>query len=398
MNTKNLVWQTLSFPLTMLGVIGFTGCSAKPPLSEISEVEQNFPFTQEYVTGIMTEARKRFHIPAVAVSIMNTETIYLLQIQGIRIVDKPGNATLDDYFHIGSCSKSVLAVMAAKLVEQKKIAWQTKFFDLFPELKANANGAYSAITLEDLFLCQAGIQPYTNGNTEQFPDIDPSVSDKRLEFIKHLIAQPPSSEIMEGKFQHLYSNASYTMAAAMLERVTGDGYESLVRKMLTDDLGLSAHIGWPNSIGADQPWGHLIANGDIETFAPDNGNKLPSLITPAGDLSMTPKGYARYTQMHLQGLRGADNYISNKAYQHIHFGHKGFSLGVINGMLDGKHFSGFDGSAGTFFCRSVIIPESNFAFTIMTNAGSGSGSMAAVDWLTFQIIKKRFNWWWKFWL
>ncbi|OAD20199.1 hypothetical protein THIOM_004115, partial [Candidatus Thiomargarita nelsonii] len=77
---------------------------------------------------------------------------------------------------------------------------------------------------------------------------------------------------------------------------------------------------------------------------------------------------------------------------------KGFSIGVANGVLGGKSFSGFDGSAGTFFCRSIIVPKSNFAITIMMNAGSGSGTMKAVDRLTMQIIKKHFNWWWKFWL
>jgi len=169
---------------------------------------------------------------------------------------------------------------------------------------------------------------------------------------------------------------------------------------LTDDLSMSVHIGWPNSIRPDQPWGHMITNkGKVETFPPDSNYKLPYLITPAGDLSMTPKDYAKYTQLHLRGLRGNDNnYVSSEAYRYIHFGHDGFSLGVANSELGGKRLSGFDGSAGTFFCRSIIVPESDFAFTIMMNAGSGSASMEAVDWLTMRIVKKHFNWWWKFWL
>ena len=82
----------------------------------------------------------------------------------------------------------------------------------------------------------------------------------------------------------------------------------------------------------------------------------------------------------------------------VNFGHQGFSLGVANSKLKGYKFSGFDGSAGTFFCRSIIVPEPDFAFTIMMNAGSGTDSMKAVDWLTMRIVKKHYNWWWKFWL
>jgi D-alanyl-D-alanine carboxypeptidase len=359
---------------------------------------QESRLTQDYLSEIVREARADYNVPAIAVTVMNENVVYLQEIQGVRVFDKPDKATLDDYFHIGSCSKSVLAVMAAKLIEQKKITWQTKFFDVFPDLKAKANTAYKDITIEDLFLCQAGIQAYTNGETEHFPDFDSSVRDTRLEFIKQLIAQSPSSEFKDGKFQNLYSNASYAMASAMLERVSGQKYEDLIKQTLMNDLGISVHIGWPNGINADQPWGHLIAQDRIEAFPSDHDYKLPYVITPAGDLSMNPKDYARYTQLHLQGLKGKDNYISSEAYRYIHYGHDGFSLGVANDTSGGMKLSGFDGSAGTFFCRSIIIPEADLAFTIMMNAGSGSGSMKAVDWLTSQIIKKQFNWWWKFWL
>ena len=359
---------------------------------------QDARLTQVYLAEIVSKARKLYKVPAIAVTAMNSETIYLQEVQGVRVVGKPAHATLDDYFHIGSCSKSVLAVMAAKLVEQKKIMWQTRFFEVFPELEANANHAYSEITLEDLFLSEAGIKAYTNAEAEPFPDYSSSVSDKRLEFIKFLVRQSPSSEKKNGKFQHLYSNPSYTMASAMLERVSGHKYEELVRRTLTDDLGMPVHIGWPNSISAQQPWGHMITKDKVEAFYPGHGYKIPYLITPAGDLSMTPKDYAKYTQLHLRGLRESGSYVSSEAYRHIHFGHEGFSLGVVNGTLGGKKFSGLDGSAGTFFCRSIIVPESDFAFTAMMNAGSDSGSMEAIDWLTMRIIKKHFNWWWKFWL
>ena len=359
---------------------------------------EHTPLTQEYLTGRLTETRQKHHLPAVAVAAMSSKTIWFQEIQGVRVFDRPEHATLDDYFQIGSCSKSVLAVIAALLVEQKLITWQTKFFDVFPELADAADSAYHGITLEDLFLCQAGIKAYTNAEEDPFPDIDFSARNRRMEFIRHLIAQPPAAERRNGGFRHLYSNASYTMASAMLERTDGRSYEELATKTLTDALGLSVHIGWPNSMYPDQPWGHLITKKKTEAFGPDHEYRIPDLITPAGDLSMTPRDYARYTQLHLQGLTGKSNYITGDSYRHIHFSHKGFSLGVSNGVLGGTRYSGFDGSAGTFFCRSILVPESDFALTIMTNAGSGTGSLKAVDWLTQQIVKEHFNWWWKFWL
>ncbi len=352
----------------------------------------------KHLSEAIGKARRHYSIPAITVTVMTSNKILFQNIQGVRVNGKPDQATLEDYFHIGSCSKSVLAMMAAKLIEQNKIKWETKFFDVFPELKNEANSAYFGITLERLFLSKAGIKAYTDLEIDPLPVYDSLISDQRLEFIKYLIEQPPFSKKKNGSFQHLYSNASYTMASAMLERVKNKTYEDLVKQILTDDLGLSVHIGWPSSLSVDQPWGHLITKDNLEAFPPEHEYKVPYLLTPAGDLSMTPKDYATYTQLHLQGLRGKDVYLSSESYNYIHFSHKGFSIGVANGIFGGKRFSGFDGSAGTFFCRSIIVPESDLAFAIMTNAGSGSSSMKVVDWLTIQIVKKYFNWWWKFWL
>lgn len=349
--------------------------------------------TRAKLSDLVGKARAKYRVPAIAVAIISADEIRLEEIQGTRVFDHPTPVTLDDFFHIGSCSKSVLALMAAKLVEQKKIAWQTRFFDRFPELEAVANDAYHNITLEDLLLCEAGIKSYTEAASEPMPDgLD------RQTFLRHLITQAPSAKRKDGRFRHLYSNASYTMAAAMLENVTGQTYEERVRGTLTDDLGLSVYIGWPNRLSPDQPWGHLVTRNRIEAQPPDHEYRLPDQLKPAGDLSMTPRDFATYAQRHLRGLNGKDSYLSREIYRHIHFGHVGFSLGVANGVLAGKQFSGFDGSAGTFFCRAILVPNSDFAFTIMMNAGSGTGRMRAIDWLSMKIVKQRFNWWWKFWL
>jgi len=135
-----------------------------------------------------------------------------------------------------------------------------------------------------------------------------------------------------------------------------------------------------------------------EAFDPEHPYRIPELLTTAGDLSMTPRGFAAYVRQHLRGLCGIDRHLASASYRRIHFRRRGFSFGVANGVLGGKRYSGLDGSAGTFFCRAVLVPEADFALTVMTNAGSGSGSMKAVEWLTLAMVKRRFGWWWRFWL
>jgi D-alanyl-D-alanine carboxypeptidase len=126
--------------------------------------------SQEYVASLIDKARKQYNIPAMAVVVMDSAQFLITQIQGVRVFNSDIKAELDDYFHIGSCSKSILAFMAGKLVEQGKINWDTKFFAVYPELMEIAREAYLNVTLEDLFLCQAGIQAFTSAE-EKLPEL-----------------------------------------------------------------------------------------------------------------------------------------------------------------------------------------------------------------------------------
>ncbi len=349
----------------------------------------------EDVTQIVSEARKKFNLPAIAVITMNADDILTSDVQGVRALNTTDNATMNDLFHIGSCSKSVLSFIAGKLADEGKIQWKTRFFELFPELKESSKPEYLPITLEDLLLCKAGIAAYTAG-ADPFPEVNPDHS--KYDFAKYLLLQTPAAKLHNGSFNFVYSNASYTIAALMLEKVSKLTYEELISKYLVSELDINTYIGFPNTFNPQQPWGHIFNKGTTDVFPPDHPYRLNKLIIPAGDLSMTPLGFARFVQLNMQGLRGKDNFLTSHTYKHIHYAYPGFSLGVGNGKMGNYVYSGMDGSAGTFFCRAILIPEAGFAFTIMTNAGSGTGQMKAVDWITMKLAKKQFNWWWKFWM
>lgn len=348
----------------------------------------------EHINAIVEKATKKYGVPALAVVTMDASKILESYAYGTRIWNSIDSITIDNYFHIGSCSKSVLALIAAKTVEENIIQWDTKFFDIFPELKSSSKEKYHAITLKDLLTCRAGIKAFTSG-AEPFPN---NTKDNPYEFAKWLLTLDPASSFIDNKFNFHYSNASYTMASLMIQKITNKTYSELVQTHIVTNLGIETQLGFPNKFDTLQPWGHLITKGKYEVFAPDNEYELTPLLTPAGDLSMKPLGFAKYIQLHLKGLKGESNYLNSESLKYLHYAEKGFAIGVVNTKIYGLDISGLDGSAGTFFCRAIIIPEKNFAFTIMTNAGTGTAQMEAVDWVTKQIAKKHFNWWWKFWM
>lgn len=103
----------------------------------------NTQLAQEYLDQLIEVARNKFNIPAIAITIMNSDSIYLQIIRGTRVHKTDNPATHKDLFHIGSCSKLVLAIIAGKMVEAEKIKWDTKFFEIYPELKKTDQGRIS---------------------------------------------------------------------------------------------------------------------------------------------------------------------------------------------------------------------------------------------------------------
>jgi CubicO group peptidase (beta-lactamase class C family) len=356
------------------------------------------PESQRY-TEKAREIMTRRHIPALAVITMNADKIVSAEVLGTRVQGTDNMATLDDFFHIGSCGKSVLAVTAGKLVESGKIDWHTRLFDALPELEAKAEAGYANITLNDLLSCRAGIAAYTSAS-EQFPELNPLLPNVRMEFAGYVLSLVPVvPPFADGRFAHHYSNASYTLAALMLEQAAGYDWETMMLQTLIDGYGLDVRFGWPNLEEPElQPWGHSLTEDSRMRFhPPGDPYALSDILAPAGDISMRPLHYARYVQQHLRGLRGIDGYVSASTMRHIHHAERGYSLGVTNATYYDKAVSQIEGSAGTFYCHSIIVPGDDFAYVVMTNAG-GSGVTAGVYELSGYIMKQHFRWWWKFWL
>lgn len=343
--------------------------------------------SEAYIKKVINNAQKKYNIPAVTVNIMDSNQMLYSVYDGVRVSGTTDSITSEDYFHIGSTGKIILACIAANLVDENAINWDTKFFDLFPEMKKDAKEDYYDITLEDLLSWRAGIQPYTSGD-EIYPDL-PDEGDQKLAFAKYLLQLDPfSKRDSSGKFEYLYSNASYSVACLMLEKVSGLTYEELLDKYISKELGIDLFIGWPYQKDRNQPWGHYpLDNKTQEIVGPDSDYAMHPLINPAGNLSMKGQDFAKFAQSYLKLLSGTNTSVSSETVQYIHSKLLGYET------LFGKTSTCFDGSAGTFYARGFVVPEADFAFTVIIN----SGNPDAVEYITTQLAKAKFKLWWKFW-
>lgn len=317
--------------------------------------------TLQYADSI----RKTYHIPELAYAVVTADSTLEIAAMGHHSIDLPDTATLNDRFHIGSNTKAMTAFIIAKYVEKGKLKWTTKFFDIFPEWKQKSNPAYYNITLQDLLSHRAMIQPFQGENDPTIPEFKGTKQQKRKQFGKFVLTLEPVKP--DSLHPFVYSNADYTLATLMLEKVTKMSWEQLVDKVFNKDLKLNVKFSWPENQIKKDTWGHSFENGKLIPI-PSNTDYHLDYTEPAGDLNITLKDYIKFIQLNIQGLEGHNNYLKASSYHFIHQGIKGYSLGWFNIYEDGKSFSTHSGTAGTYYSLVQIDRKRYIGYIIFTNS------------------------------
>lgn len=309
--------------------------------------------------------RKSYNIPEISYAVVDSRSTLEIAALGKHSVNLPDAATLNDRFHIGSNTKAMTAFIIAKYVENGKLKWTTQFFDLFPEWKQKSKPEYANITLQDLLSHKAGIQPFQGEDDPVIPGFKGTNPEKRKQFGQFVLTLEPVKPDEQNPF--IYSNAGYTLATLMLEKVTGKSWEQLVEKVFNKDLKLNVKLSWPENQKQKDTWGHRTEDGKLEPV-PSNFDYHLDYTEPAGDLNIKLKDYIKFIQINLKGLEKQDNYLKAETYTFIHKGIPNYSLGWFNIYENGKELSTHSGTAGTYYTLVHIDRLKNKAYIIFTNS------------------------------
>jgi len=309
--------------------------------------------------------RKSYNIPEISYAVIDSRSTLEIAALGKHSVNLPDAATLNDRFHIGSNTKAMTAFIIAKYVENGKLKWTTQFFDLFPEWKQKSKPEYANMTLQDLLSHKAGIQPFQGEDDPVIPGFKGTNPEKRKQFGQFVLTLEPVKPDEQNPF--IYSNAGYTLATLMLEKVTGKSWEQLVEKVFNKDLKLNVKLSWPENQKQKDTWGHRTEDGKLEPV-PSNFDYHLDYTEPAGDLNIKLKDYIKFIQLNLKGLEKQDNYLKAETYTFIHKGIPNYSLGWFNIYENGKELSTHSGTAGTYYTLVHIDRLKNKAYIIFTNS------------------------------
>jgi CubicO group peptidase (beta-lactamase class C family) len=329
-----------------------------------------------------------FPIPVAGVGLFMSDTVLACKAVGISKWPNGAKVTERQLFHLGGNAVNVTSYLAARLVSEGKIRWETTFFSLFPKLKDKVNPAYHAMTLKDLLSHRARVRPYsTTAELVAFPKLRGNDVQQRRKFVQEVLNNPP------GDTGLVYSNGGVALAAIMLEMVSQKTYKDLLDKYLTKEFGVRAYMGWPNQFGEMQPWGHWMPNSKQVLFTPVSKSEnaaISTLFSPACHLSMTLRDMMRFYQVQLRGIQGKHPRIPKQTYEFMHYGLPTYSLGWLHKQDPGSRVSTHDGSAGTFYAHVTLLPDVDLGILIVTNTAGGPTN-EAVAYLRTAVLTKVFD-------
>jgi CubicO group peptidase (beta-lactamase class C family) len=157
--------------------------------------------------------------------------------------------TVDDKWHIGSNTKVMTATFAGIFVERGLVTWDTTIEEVFPELQGEIHSEFLDVRLEELLSHTAGI----SNNLAETPfwatawENDAPIAEQRESWLPQLLSLEPDAS--RGTFS--YSNSGYVVAGAMLERLTGESWENLMRQELFRPLGMKGAQGKSGVVRAE---------------------------------------------------------------------------------------------------------------------------------------------------
>ena len=343
-------------------------------------------------------------LPALAAIVFDDQKVIASGAIGVRKFGDPTLVTIEDSFHLGSCTKAMTATLAARIVERGEISWATTVKEALS--LQNVDSALENITLLELMSHNAGMpaslknQPpglwkylYYNNTWQK----GAKGRADRLKVAELLFSATPAQAV--GSYK--YSNAGFMIAGAMLEAATDTEWEDLMRTELFKPLGMK-NCGFgpaarPDKV--DQPWPHKLGNDKplIVTpliRAPESWDN-PRSLGPAGTVSCTISDWAKFGQLHLGD--GGD-YISTESMSKLHEVRNASARSALGWFSYKRSWAGgtaltHTGSNLFNFAIVWISPTKKKGVMVATNIGDGKtrGKIFKIlDGVVWQLIQAHF--------
>lgn len=285
--------------------------------------------------------------------------------------------------HIGSVTKTALALGVLRLVSQGRAALDSPLATLLPDLRLdNPWHTTSPVRLRHLLDHTAGIEDlrlWQMLSTRNTPNTPLAATFGGSAAMLRVRTEP-------GR-QFSYSNMGYTLAARVLEAVTGERYETWLDRELLRPLGMrDSSFEFVDVVGPRADPRLAMGHHDSLSAAPP----MPTAVRPAGQFVTTAADMALLARFTMgDGQVSGQPFITPGLLRAM--GHplgteaakaglrSGYALGLATRERHGVAGLCHDGSMIGYRAMWCLYPEAGKAFFISTNTDSETARYARLD-------------------
>jgi CubicO group peptidase (beta-lactamase class C family) len=313
------------------------------------------------------ERMKAFQVPGLAFGIIQNGQ-WFAEGFGVTSIKNPLSVTTETTFQIGSTSKTVTATVIMMLVEQGKLELDEKVKTYLPNLELSDADVAARVTVRHLLNHTAGWAGDLFVGTGE--------GDDALELYVQKMRDLPQLTPL-GEVWH-YNNAAFGLAGRVVEVVTGRTFESVATELVLEPLEMTHSSYFPNEAMLERfAVGHFVDEHDVLQISKPWA--LARNTASVGRMNSSVIDQLKYAQFHLGDGTAANGkrLLSSQSMIEMQTPTVKGANGAMHAIswfvhdLAGTKLVRHGGATNGQMSEFYLVPERNFAWTILTNAEKG---------------------------
>ena len=345
--------------------------------------------TIELLDAMFAKAIIDFNVPGMSIAIIKDDKVLLSKGYGEKTAGTKQKVDDKSLFAIASNSKAFTAAALAILVDEGKIKWEDKVRTHLPYFQLYSPYVTEEFTIRDLLSHRSGLATFSGdliwyGTTHSREEVI-----KRAKFLK---------PIYGFRETYGYSNIMFLAAGEIVTKVSGQSWDDFIRDRFFKPLGMitsnttirdfkkDGNIASPHNevngknVAIDYiNWDNIGAAGSINSSVSD---LIQWMRLQLGKGTLGEKKYWNEARTHEMWENVTPKPVGkwqreNMPTRHFNGYGLGWDLMEYGGYKIVSHGGGYDG----MISKTVLVPELNLGFVILTNSNNSLPSC-----LTFEIL------------
>jgi CubicO group peptidase (beta-lactamase class C family) len=310
----------------------------------------------------ITNGMQRIPIPGLAVGVWHAGNEQVAGF-GVTSLENPLPVTPDTLFQVGSISKTFTATALMMLMEAGKVELDNPVRTYLPDFQLSDESVAARVTLRHLLTHTGGwLGDYFND--QGFGD---DAQTKMLTEIAKLPQFTPLGEVWS------YCNTGFNIAGRIIEVVTGQSYEAVIKEMILKPLGMHMTFFFPHDVMTYRfAVGHEVIEKKARVARPwpigRSGHPVGGVISTVVDL-------LKYARFHMGDGSGLLRPESIKLMQTPIVTATGLDVMGLSWFITpigATPVLRHGGATHGFTADFTVVPSRQFAITTLTNSDEGS--------------------------